>query len=384
MELMNAARQWAERPDDERYTSLEDLHAACATVRQQAASATVRANTLHAIAEDGEVLLNGSTGARARMSHWAFGQVARLVGAPAEYLAGLPAELAATNLQHGLSNVRDGGPLKLLLHRNGATVARAITSDRYTRIWNADVTTRLMRLGEDGWRVPPARPARDGQAGIRLATAADVLSAGAFGLSIVEGARIAPAGLYAGDRDMFAFLVDPTRAVEEPGGVNLYRGFFVWNSEVGAASFGVMTFLWRHVCGNHIVWGAKNVSELRIRHVGNADDRAFRELRAEVRKYADSSIDGDRARLEAARSYSLGSNKDEVLDRVFGLKVPGLTRPMVRQGYELAERYTDTDGSPRSAWGLSNGLTRLSQTFAHADARVTLDRAAGKLLEVAF
>ena len=53
-------------------------------------------------------------------------------------------------------------------------------------------------------------------------------------------------------------------------------------------------------------------------------------------------------------------------------------------GYELAIEHETTDGDPRTAWGMANGLTRLSQSLPYADERVALDRAAGKVLEMAF
>jgi hypothetical protein len=39
-------------------------------------------------------------------THWAFGQLASIVGAPASYLRQLPAPLAGINLQYGLTNHR--------------------------------------------------------------------------------------------------------------------------------------------------------------------------------------------------------------------------------------------------------------------------------------
>ncbi|MCI1300965.1 hypothetical protein [Acetobacter sp.] len=39
-------------------------------------------------------------------THWSFGQMCSLVGAPSSYLRNLPAPLAAINLQHGLLSHR--------------------------------------------------------------------------------------------------------------------------------------------------------------------------------------------------------------------------------------------------------------------------------------
>lgn len=42
------------------------------------------------------------------------------------------------------------------------------------------------------------------------------------------------------------------------------------------------------------------------------------------------------------------------------------------------------DGDPLTKWGIVQGLTRHSQTLPYADQRTTIDRAAGKILEVRF
>jgi len=81
-----------------------------------------------------------------------------------------------------------------------------MTSEKYTRIWNWEIADRLNEMVEKGWRVPPARPAMPNQPGTRPATVQDVLDVAGF-LSVNLGDPIAPAGLYASDHDMFAFLV---------------------------------------------------------------------------------------------------------------------------------------------------------------------------------
>ncbi|MDQ6674277.1 MAG: DUF932 domain-containing protein, partial [Chloroflexota bacterium] len=71
---------------------------------------------------------------------------------------------------------------------------------------------------------------------------------------------------------MFLFLVDEARAIELDG-QTYYRGFYTWNSEVGKATFGLASFLYSYVCANRIIWGARDVEELRIRHTSLAPDR---------------------------------------------------------------------------------------------------------------
>src|SRR5437867_4078926 len=285
--LTRASSEWSTRPPDQRYSSLTALHDAVLSHHNAAGVARIPFRTLHAVAHDGAVMLNGRTDTTAHLTNWAFTQLAQRASAPGSYLATLPAPLAAECLNDGLAKrAADGDSAEdsLILFDRGETLtARAITTDRYTRIWNSDVTSRLLRIAADGhWQPAPA----------------------AF-----DGSR----GLYASDQDMFAFLVDSDRRIFEtlPGG-GLSRGFFVWKSEVGAAAFGVCTFLYEYVCGNHRVWGAKEISELRIRHTGTADERADRGLTAELRKYAEGSESDDVAKITAARTFKLGDDKDAV------------------------------------------------------------------------
>jgi hypothetical protein len=58
---------------------------------------------------------------------------------------------------------------------------------------------------------------------------------------------------------------------------------------VGAASFGLMTFLFRAVCGNHIVWGAEDVKALKIRHNGLAPERFVEQARPGMTKISQAA-----------------------------------------------------------------------------------------------
>jgi hypothetical protein len=354
--LMKAHANWATRPADERFSSLEELHQRAVAKRHAARSALVKTKELKAIAHDGQVIINGATGAQANLTNWSFGQLSRQAEAPPSYLRTLPATLAAECINTGLQAVSASDESALLLDQNadGLTV-RALTSEKYSRIWDVDVTERLLELQARGpWQPAPA----------------------AF-----DGSR----GLYMGDRDMFAFMVDNNRRIFEtlPGG-GLSRGFFVWNSEVGAASFGIMTFLYEYVCGNHIVWGASDVKEVRIRHVGKADAAAYAQLAVELREYAESSAAEDELRIERMRNYTIGATKDEILDRLFSLRVPQLTRKAIASGYERAVEHVDWYGNPHTAWGMVNGLTEVARDLGNADERVALERASQKVMQLAF
>ena len=286
--------------------------------RTTAAVAKIKADALRVAASGNDLILTGPKGGEASLTNWSFGQVAERAKAPAAYLKTLPASIAADCLNDGLR--RHKGPdAQLLVSKNpgtGLLSARAVTSDKYSRIWNADITKRLLELEAKGpWQPAPA----------------------AF-----DGSR----GLYLGDRDMFAFLVDNERRIFETGpGGGLSRGFFCWNSEVGDASFGIMTFLYEYVCGNHRVWGVQNVNEARIIHIGrDQSSKALEMMTVEVRKYAEVSSADDEAKVLSARRYQIGAEKtrcwmpssslkrsgDHQEDRGRGLRARRKARRLVR------------------------------------------------------
>jgi hypothetical protein len=183
---------------------------------------------------------------------------------------------------------------------------------------------------------------------------------------------------------MFVFMINESRRISEPGNPDgLSRGFMAGNSEVGDSAFWLLRFLYRNVCGNHIVWGASQVSEIRIPHIGNADDRVFSKIRGELIKYANESASDDEARIRTATRFVLGATKDEVLDRLFSVKSLRLSRVKLNEAYDIVVT-EEPNVDPTTAWGVAQGLTRLSQATPYADERVELDRAAGRVLNMAF
>jgi len=118
--------------------------------------------------------------------------------------------------------------------------------------------------------------------------------------------------------------------------------------------------------------------------VGSADRKAFRSLQVELRRYADRAASDDEALIAKARTFEIAGTKDEVLDKIFRLRVPVLSKARIEAAYDRTDRNYPIDGSPRTAWGMAQGLTRISQETPYADSRTELDRAAGKGLAIAF
>jgi hypothetical protein len=386
---MQAHNQWATRPADERFWDLDEMLTATKRFRAECCTAHVPYDLLRAENVDGSVKLIGPAGNPSAISHYAFGQICRKVGAPADYLRRVGPELAAQCLTHGLERA-DGDAALMLRQTEAGLETRAALTDAYTRVWNCDIVQRVAALQRFGFRTPPARPAPVADTRSRVATEADVLqnnSGIGASIGVRVGDRIGPAGLYASDRDMFIFMVSEASIANplDPS-TPLNRGFFIWNSEVGDKTFGLMTFLYDAVCGNHIVWGASDVTEIKIRHVGTADAQAWNHLQFAVRRYANTSTADDQAKLAKAQSFCLGATKDEAVSALLGLvsrRKLDVTQTECHEAYAIAEK-TPRYGDPRTAWAVAQGMTELSQRKAHTGDREKLDRAAGKVLEIAF
>lgn len=390
--LMDAHNQWASRPPDERFSNVRSMFSACFERTKRSAEREIEYRSLRVEATGSDLRLVGQQGVSVGISHYAFGQLARSIGAPAEYLRDLPATLAAQNLNHGLKRRGDNEDrgIALLTPVQGDWKLRALTSERYDRVWNHEVIGRVVLplIEEQGWKQPPARPAQPGAPGTRLATAADVIP-GSF---VRVGDTISPAGLYASDHDMFAIALS-SEAIQAPGGLEMRRGIMVGNSEVGAGSLWFKLFLWMGICGNHILHGVTEVNEVRVKHLkgevtnGQTLNRAVRNLRVTLTKYEEQAAGQEEASLKLAASTTIGSTKDEVLEAVYnfakGKNMPSLTQKVITAGYDVAEAKRAIYGPPNTVWGMVNGLTEYSQLQPYQDVRFGLDRDAGKLMQMA-
>jgi hypothetical protein len=355
-----ASRQWARRPDDERYTSLADLKAAVLARRAESWTATPRTASLRVLPDGDDLMVSAYDPTHGedrllRPTHWSFGQLAQYAGSPASYLRRLPAELAAINLQWGLEHGPQRDDTLVLGQSNGNDTLRAMTSTGYGRIWDNQVVEAAERVNGDGrWQVPAA----------------------SYTTSNPKRATT----LYASDRDVFIFLVDPKNPVEV-GGEQLFRGFYTWNSEVGSAVFGLATFLYRYVCDNRIIWGATDVKEVRIRHTGGAPERFAYEGQRYLRRYAEESTaklaDGIKAAQNKDLTAEVNAGKDETV--ADWLQKRGFTKAQAAASVQTA---TAEQGSARTLWDIVNGVTAYARSVPHADERVALEARAGRLMSL--
>ena len=247
--------------------------------------------------------------APAALTHWSFEQLATIAGAPPKYLRTLPAPIASAAINHGLRRQRREQH-QLFTDQAAPWTVHAITSPRYARVHHDELADRVLDLmaSHPAWQLPLGY--KDG----------------------VFGAERVPSGAYLGDRDMFLFLVDGNRDLDDPtdrSRSGLFRGFILRNSDVGAAALTLDVFLFRVVCGNHIIWGFQHVAGFRRRHVGTSIQDAWSGLAGErprgprrrpVRRPGDAPaghLPGDRAdpRRGARRGDAAARSAAEVSAR---------------------------------------------------------------------
>jgi hypothetical protein len=365
------ASEWFSRPSDERYLSLSDLFAAVRGRTECSRTRTIEsaAIRMQADRDDAERLLLAMPGSDnpVAMTHWSFSQLATLVGAPAAYLRLLPAPLAGINLQYGLTAHR-AEQVKTLEIESGRVELRAVTGPDYGRIYDHELVSAVQRIAGDGvgdtrWKVPGVL---DWSTGIYNPH-----------VDVTEETTT----LYASDRDVFLFLVDDLNPIEAgrlaDGSPDLFfRGFYCWNSEVGAKTLGIASFYLRAVCQNRNLWGVEDFEEITIRHSKYAAARFAHEAAPALTRFANSSplpfING----VKAARQRIVARSDD---DRSEFLRKRGFSKTETAKIIQAV--LTEEGRKPESVFDFVQGITAVARGKTHQDARLDFEARAKKLFE---
>ncbi|WP_084399817.1 DUF932 domain-containing protein [Henriciella aquimarina] len=363
--------EWFSRPDDERYLSLSELYASVKGRAERSRTRTVESAAIRVDAhrDDPEnlALILPEADAPVAPTHWSFGQLASLVSAPAAYLRQLPAPLAGINLQYGLTSHR-AEQIKTLETEDGRTELRAVTGPDYGRIYDHELVAAVQKIAGNGtgdtrWKVPGTLDWSSGVYNPVVDITKDTTT------------------LYASDRDVFLFLVDDMNPIEAgtlpDGSPDLYfRGFYCWNSEVGAKTLGIASFYLRAVCQNRNLWGVEDFQEISIRHSKYAANRFAHEAAPALTRFADSSprpfIEG----IRAARERIVAHSDD---DRTDFLRKRGFSKAETAR---IVETVLAEEGRPpESVFDFVQGITAVARSKPQQDARLDMEGKAKKLLE---
>lgn len=370
--ITTAASQYANRPKDESYPDLTSMIQAAEYERTHSKEVGYNLRDLSVLA--GGVLRTDAAGnygtvgqgiflqspkGQATLSHYAFGQLARMIGAPAGYLRSLAPSITADALNYGIQhNAPVGQTASLLVKANGeGPHVRSITSETYSRVWDAQLYDAADRMvfqqgtnRGDKWIAPPT-------------WAGDA------------------AGTWRGDRTSFVIRVDGGSIVNDPsipnGDGRMYRGLMIRNSEVGAASVLIERVLFQFICGNLNLWGAVIDKRYSRRHVGSHVLRdVVREIAQTAREWSQRSAAQDENIIAGLIDHELAASRDAVVDE---LKKIGYTQEQAISAIATCEQ--EFHASPRSYWGIAQGTTKLSQRSDWQDDRLMLDQLAAKVLQ---
>jgi hypothetical protein len=368
--VSTVSQQWASRPDDQKFTSLSSLRDRVRLWADESHSEIILPSDIRAIGGDDGVLSISLAGTEVLPSHWSFEQIASAADAPSQYLRRLPASLAAQNLNHGLQRA-EAKPISAYVRQNGVRSLRGLTSVRYGRIVDADVVEAVMKVAGDGtgdtrWKVPGT-----------------IDWSGAHGVSYNPNVEITKqtTTLYASDRDVFMFLVDDLNPIEvgklrngEPD--LMFRGFYVWNSEVGSRTFGFASMYLRGVCQNRNLWGVEGLQQIVFKHTTYAPERFVSEASPALVEFANGSTTRLIRGVEAAKK-AIVARTDE--DRLEFLARYGFSKKLSLDVIDTVEIEEST--RPESVWDFAQGITAVARKADFQDARLKLETIAGRMLD---
>ena len=338
--LKAAHKELFRRSPDEVFASYDELYTHCDGQRQASSDLWKRPGEF-TLTHD-MTIVDGTDGSEFSLVDWSFSQLCRMANVSKETINRLSPKTASKALEETLPGAGNYKPLQFL--QTGDTI-RSVHGAAYTRLWNAELLDVVNEFASD---FTPPQTAMDGVG----------------------------TGLYCGEQDMFAFMIDPTGWAEINGEV-FAPGFFVWNSEVGKRSLGIQTFWFQKVCQNHIVWDATEVVDFSRKHTANVRnglEEIGRILERLVNK-RDERRDSFATVMKKAMTERLGSDSDEVTKVLSAEKIP---RNLIKDAMELARQQGGF-----TIFAMVDALTKLSQKVKYAGDRTELDVRIGQLLALA-
>ena len=337
-QLNMAHNELFRRPADESFESLETLKSHCRDQRDQSSERWRLPQELNPHVGHDTVSLEVDGSLKSRLNSWSFSQLCRMSGVSRETLNRLSPDTASRALQETIQ--RSDKPVQLL---TTDTSIRSIHGVSYTRLWNADLLDTVTQYASD-FQQPQAA---------------------------VTGGT----GLYCGEQDMFAFLIDPT-GWTEINGQAFAPGFFVWNSEVGRRSLGIQTFWFQSICQNHIVWDAVEIVDFTKKHTANVND-GLTEIGRIIERLVqqrDERRDGFFSVMKKAMTERLGNDSEAALKE---LTKQGFSRKLAAQAVEQAKQ-----AGALTVFAVVDALTKLAQTTRYAGERLQADLKAAALLQL--
>jgi hypothetical protein len=349
-------RQWYTRPDDQKFSSLEDLYVMLADRKARTHQVDTMMSHVKFIPAGDDIIMVNKDGVHVAPTHWSFGQTCSMVGAHASYLRELPADIAVQCLNWGLKQrvEEKNRGLGLMVvdpradNATGMPVLQAVTSQVYGRIWDAELAQASLEIV--------------GQTNNRFYSPLD------WGKE--------KRALFASDRDIHLLFIDGGSMVDGGGERDqLHRGFIIGNSEVGARAWYLATFVFRVVCGNFAIHGIEQAAFMKIRHTPGAPMKFVKEALPVITAYVNSSPKPLEHIVKKAKELMLPK---PITEHINYFRHRGFAAHETQAARIRADR---EEGGHETLWQMINGFTAVARDIKHADSKILLEQKAGKLLE---
>jgi hypothetical protein len=389
--LSTLSQQWARRPHDERYLSLDALLVATKLRAERAEERKIKTSELSLsspeIAEDdnladaqlkmNSLMLDVGEDDHRALTNWTFGQIVSLAGAgsASRVLKLLPGANVSNDLTYLMRYNRGSDEIKLY---SDDLEALAVTGPDYGRIFDHEVTAAVAAAtcgatGDHRWKVP------------------GMLDWGTMIYDPNHPVTKDTTTIFGNDRGVFIFLCQdlcPIEIGKLPDGSPdyVFRGFYVTNSEVGAGTLKLGAMYLRGICCNRIMWGVEAFEEMTMRHTKYAPSRFIEEAQPALQSFANGSaqklVDG----VNLAKQAIVAETKQKAVEFLVGRNIAAkralsIYEKIVREQWGVAAADEEPEERAVSVWDLAQGITAVAREEKNFDTRIDLEQAAGVLLD---
>jgi hypothetical protein len=357
--LTQASTNLATRPPEEHYESFKALSDVSVESRKTSIECSSSPKEIYFVNRNDKlhVVFNDKA---AKPTHWALTQLATATSVPISLLERLKADTAAKLLNEVYP--REDLTVRAALI-NGDNL-RSITSEKYNRLWDAQILDEV-----DRWLLPEGK----------FIPAIPTINTDEFGTNKKGNTK---PSLFRSDRDMFTFFYSKDKPQDDGLG-GLRKGIIISNSEVGAKAFAYGIFYFREMCSNFLIWDATVVKQKKLVHKANVIS-LFKEFKSDLMEISNEISPLVYSTLETAKATNFVSdgtaskdNMDKAVERLieqFNFSIKNANAVVVTS--QLPE---NTPGK-LSNWSIVNGITGYARTIPYASQRTAISSAANRIL----
>ncbi len=368
--ITDASSQLFSRPADEHYADMQSLLTAARD--DMANSREVRTSTTGTFFEEsedeGELQIALSNNDVMNMSHYSMRQIAQMAGIRFHMLERLMSADRTDLVVDNLNTLfpRDPDDAKLVLVRDledDGMYARAVNGVEYSRLWDYEMFGAI-----NEWLIP-----------MGFSAALPTLNTNANQDNIMGNNKPA---LFRGDQTSFGFFFNDKERDDEQGDDlgGLRQGIMVWNSEVGAKSFGYSIFYFQDMCANFLIWHAKGETRKRYIHRGNVRTgfATFCQDLQDIVAKMETRRDNDLVVFAKAATTPFAANVGEAIEKLN--KVFDKPKAEAEAIIAASRLSQNANGDDLSVWRIANGITWEAGATSRTETLVDDSAVAAKII----